>query len=275
MIIDSHTHLSQLKKGGNFQQVKDNLLLNMKKNGINYAIIIPDNIPNTRCADLETVMNLIKNEPRLFMVGTLGINNVNKLELRKIERLFQKKIIRGFKIFPGHDPVYPIAQRWRPVYQLCIKYNLPLIIHTGINTNNNKISKYNDPRYIIEIAKIYPKLKIIIAHYFWPKLDYCFAMTNNIKNIYFDTSVLAHPFVVNKSGGINKIKRILAKTVKRKADSLIFGTDWPIGNMKKHINLIDSLNITEEERKNIYYKNSLKLFSLKNHPSKKISDTPN
>lgn len=264
MIIDSHIHLSYLKKGKDFQQAKDDLLLNMKKNGINYAIVIPDNISNTRCADLEAVMNLTINEFRLFMVGTLEINSVNKSGLKKIERLFQKKIIRGFKIFPGHDPIYPTDQRWYPIYRLCIKYNFPLIIHTGINFNNRKISKYNDPKHIVKMAKIFPKLNIIIAHYFWPKLDYCFAITNNIKNIYFDTSALAHPFVANKSGGVNKIKQILIKTVKRRADSLIFGTDWPTGNIKKHVDLINSLIITEEEKNNIYYKNSLKLFRIKN-----------
>ena len=239
-------------------------MLNMKKNRISYNIVIPDNISNTQCANLETVMNLIKNESKLFKVGTLEINNVNESGLKKIDRLFQKKIIRGFKIFPGHDPIYPTDQRWYPIYRLCIKYNFPLIIHTGINFNNRKISKYNDPEHIVKIAKIFPKLNIIIAHYFWPKFDYCFAITNNIKNIYFDTSGLACPYIIKSSDGIRKIKDVLVKTVKRRANSLIFGSDWPIGSMKKHIDLINSLNITDGERNNIYYKNSIELFRLKN-----------
>ena len=156
------------------------------------------------------------------------------------------RFIKGFKIFPGHDPVYPTDRRWLPVYQLCIKYNLPLIIHTGINTNNRKCAVYNDPKHIVKVARTHPELKIIIAHYFWPELDYCFSITNDFHSIYFDISGLADPEVVDASGGIERVKAILVKTIRRRVDSLIFGTDWPMCDVKKHIDLIDSLNLTQE-----------------------------
>lgn len=262
MIIDSHVHISYLKRRKEFSQAKDDLLLDMKRNKIDYSIVIPDNLQNSVCADLETVIDLIKDQPKLYMVGTLKITDIDKENLAKIDRLFRKKIIRGFKIFPGHDPVYPTAKRWHSIYDLCQKYDFPLIIHTGVNTGNEKCAKYNDPKHIVKVAKLYPKLKIIIAHYFWPKLDYCFSITNNISNIYFDTSALADPEVVRASGGIKKIREILVKTIKRKSDSVLFGSDWPMCDAKKHISLIDTLPITQEEKKGIFYKNSLKLFKL-------------
>lgn len=235
----------------------------MKKNKINRSIVIPDNLHNSSCADLETVINLTQGLPELLMVGTLQISEINKTNLEKIEKLFDKKIIRGFKIFPGHDPIYPTDEKWFPAYELCQKYNFPLIIHTGINTGDEECSKYNDPKYIVEIAKLYPKLKIIIAHYFWPKLDYCFATTENIDNIYFDTSGLADPEVVDASGGIEKIKEILIKTIKRRNDSVIFGSDWPMCDAKQHIDLINALSVTEKEKEGIFYKNSFNLFKLR------------
>ncbi|MFH1825408.1 MAG: amidohydrolase family protein [Candidatus Firestonebacteria bacterium] len=234
----------------------------MKKNGVNYSIVIPDNLHDSTCADVKTIIELIKNQTRLYMVGTLKITEINKQSLKKIEELFKEKTIRGFKIFPGHDPIYPSDKRWFPVYNLCQKYNFPLIIHTGININNAKCAKYNDPKYIIKIAKLYPKLKIIIAHYFWPKLDYCFSITNGIDNIYFDTSGLADPEVTNASGGIKKIKEILTKTIRRRNESVLFGTDWPMCNVKKHIDLINSLYVTQEEKQKIFYGNSLRIFRL-------------
>jgi len=262
MIIDSHVHVSRLKKWGNFLQAKDSLLVSMKRNKIDYSIVIPDNLHSSTCADLETVTNLIRNQPKMYMVGTLKITEINKTNLEKIARLSNKKIIRGFKIFPGHDPIYPTDKRWRPVYKICQKYNFPLIIHTGINTGNKKIAKYNDPKHIVKIAKLYPKLKIVIAHYFWPKLDYCFSITNNIDNIYFDTSGLADPEVVSASGGIKKIREILTKTIKRKNNSVLFGSDWPMCDVKKHIDLINSLPITKKEKEAVFSKNSFELFRL-------------
>lgn len=262
MIIDSHVHISYLKRRKEFFQARDDLLFDMKSNGVDCSIVIPDNLQNSACADLETVIGLIKDQPKLYMVGTLKVTEIGKENIAKIDRLFRKKIIRGFKIFPGHDPVYPTDKRWYPIYKLCQKYDFPLMIHTGANAGNEKCAKYNDPKYIVKIAKLYPKLKIIIAHYFWPKLDYCFSVTNGIDNIYFDTSALADPEVVRASGGIKKIKEILTKTIRRKSDSALFGSDWPMCDAKKHINLINSLPITKEEKKKIFYKNSLQLFRL-------------
>jgi len=264
MIIDSHIHISYLKKGKKFSQTRDDLLLNMKKRGVDYSIVIPDNLHDSSCADVKTVIELIKNQPKLYMVGTLKIAEINNQSLKKIEELFKEKTIRGFKIFPGHDPIYPSDKRWFPVYKLCQKYNFPLIIHTGINIGNVRCARYNDPKYIVKIARLYPKLKIIIAHYFWPKLDYCFSITNGLDNIYFDTSGLAHPKVASASGGIKKIKEILTKTIKRRGESVLFGTDWPMCNVVKHIDLINSLNITQKEKQKIFHGNCLKIFQLPN-----------
>ncbi len=262
MIIDSHTHISYLKRKKEFSGVRSDLLAVMKKNGIDYSIVIPDNLQNSACADLETVIDLVKNEPKLYALGTLKITEINTKNLKKIERLYKEKLILGFKIFPGHDPIYPTDKRWFPIYKLCQKYDFPLIIHTGANIGDEECAKYNDPKHIVKIAKLYPELKIIIAHYFWPKLDYCFSVTDGTDNIHFDTSALADLEVIKESGGIRKVREILTKTIKRRSDSVIFGTDWPMCDTKKHIDLINSLPITKEEKENIFYKNSLKIFRL-------------
>ncbi len=263
VIIDAHTHISYIRKKKSFLKIKGELLLNMKKNRIAYSVVIPDNLPNTNCADLDNLINLVKKEPRLYAIGTLKINLVDKKNISKINKLFKDKTTKGFKIFPGHDPVYPTDSRWFPIYRLCIKHNLPLVIHTGINVNNKSCAKYNDPKYIVKVAKKFPKLKIIISHYFWPKLDYCFNATNGFNNIYFDTSALADSDVIKASGGIKKIKDILTKTVKRNPGSVLFGTDWPICNVKKHIDLVNSLAVSKEEKEKVFYKNSLEIFGLK------------
>ncbi len=260
MIIDTHTHISFSKKKKDFSQIKDELTKEMKENNIDSSFVIPDNESGTNCADMEKVRKLTKKEKNLFSIGTLKIEEV-KEKINIIEKLFDNKEILGFKIFPGHDPVYPTDERWFPVYELCSKYDLPLFIHTGLSPN--KGSEFSNPKYIVKLAEKKPDLKIIICHYFWPELEYCFSKTENFNNIYFDTSALADKEVIEKSGGIKKIREVLEKTIKRKEDSLIFGTDWPMTSVKDHIDLVMSLNISKEEKKKIFYKNTKKLFNLK------------
>lgn len=263
MIIDTHVHISYFKSNETLADAKNQLLLEMRKNKVNLAIVIPDNQPNPKCAGLDEAIELAKNEPKLYVIGTLNILKIKDSNIKKIDNLFKQKIIRGFKIFPGHDPIYPTDKRLKNIYKLCIKYDRPLTIHTGINTGDTACAKYNDPKHIVKIAKLYPKLKIIIAHYFWPKLDYCYKTTDGFKNIHFDTSGMADPEVAKDSGGIGKIRKILEKTMARNPESVLFGTDWPMCDIKKHLNLINSLKIKKTEKEKIFCRNAKKIFKLK------------
>jgi len=262
MIIDAHLHLPAVKKSFTFEKSKRKLLADMRKNRINYAILIPDNLHGSKIGDLDVCLKLVKNEKKLFLLGTIDIRKDRKAWVDKLDFLLQKKIIKGIKIFPGHDPIYPTDKRLIDVYKLYVKRNCPIVVHTGWNSNNPEAAKYNDPKYIIKIAKRFSKLKIVIAHYFWPKVEYCYQITRGVKNIYFDTSALADKDVIEKTG-FDIIKRVLEQSMKDNPESILFGTDYPMCNFKAHINLVNSLNISKEDKERIFWKNAAEIFKLK------------
>lgn len=262
MIIDAHLHLPVVKKGSTFEKAKKKLLSDMKKNKIDYAIMIPDNLHGSNIGDLDVSLELIEGEKKLFLLGTIDIITDGKEWIDKLDSLFKKGKIKGIKIFPGHDPIYPTDKRLIPIYKLCIKHDYPIVIHTGWNSNHPEVAKYNDPKYIVKIAKKFPQLKIIIAHYFWPEVEYCYKITKDFKNIYFDTSALADEEVMEETG-LDKIKRVLEQSIKDNPESVLFGTDYAMCDFKDHINLINSLKISKEDRENIFWKNANKLFKLK------------
>ncbi len=262
MKIDSHLHLPIVKKGSTFESSKKKLLSDMKKNKVDYAIMIPDNLHGSSIGDIDVSLKLIKGEKKLFLLGTIDIRSEGKEYIKKLDLLFKQGRIKGIKLFPGHDPIYPTDKRLAPVYRLCIKHDYPIIIHTGWNSNNPKVAKYNDPKYIIEIAKRFPRLKIVISHYFWPKVEYCYKLTRKHKNIYFDTSALADKEVIEATG-LNKIRTTLEKTIDDNSQSVLFGTDYAMCSIKEHIKLINSLNITKKQKQAVFYKNAVRLFRLR------------
>jgi predicted TIM-barrel fold metal-dependent hydrolase len=264
MKIDSHVHISIFENNANnLEGAFASLLENMEKNEVDYAIIIPDNIKNSpNVADLDKAISLIKGNNKFFLLGSPQIIQRGSSEATKYEKLIKKGVIKGVKFFPGHDPYYPIDERCHPYYKLCENLDIPVLFHTGENSGDSECSKWNDPKYIVEIAKSYPNLKIIIAHYFWPKMDYCYKITKNIPNIYFDIAAMADEEVIEKSGGIKKIKNILEKTINDSKDKIIFGTDWPMCKIENHINLIKSLNLETKIEDRIFYKNAIKLYKL-------------
>ncbi len=264
MIIDSHLHISYLGENKkNLFEVKKELLKSMTKFGIKYSIVIPDNIPNPKCADMKTMFKIIEGEKKFFAMGTINIFQNMEKQLLNLESLIKKKKICAIKLFPGHDPFYPTDKRCHSIYKLCVKYNIPIVFHTGININNESYAKHNDPKYIVDIVKKYENLKIVIAHFFWPKMEYCYQKTKDFKNIYYDTSAMADKDVVNITGGWEKVVKILKKTALLNPNNIIFGTDWPMCPVDRQIKLIKNLNLDHKAEKKVFFHNAIDLYKLK------------
>ena len=258
MIIDSHLHLPSRREGKTLADSRQELLHELEECKVDYAIVIPDNVPVSEIGSLDEVLDLVENERHLFVTGTINIRKDKEPHILKLDKLFRTERIVAVKIFPGHDPIYPTDKRLTPVYELCVKHNLPVVIHTG----GQKQSKYNDPKFIVKIAEKHPKLKIVIAHYFFPRIEYCHDITSPYENIYFDTSGLADDEVIADTG-LQKIKKILAVTTQERPNNVVFGTDYAMCSIKKHIDLIESLPISEELKDRIFSRNSIELFNLK------------
>lgn len=263
MIIDSHLHISYLGKGKkNLFDVKKELLESMERFGIKYSIVIPDNVPNPQCADMETMFEIIDGEEQLFSMGTIDIFQDIEKQISRLESLIAAKKICAVKLFPGHDPFYPTDERCLTVYDLCAEYHVPIVFHTGANTGDTDCVKYNDPKYIAEIAEKYKNMQIVISHFFWPRMEYCYEITKDLKNIYYDTSAMADDEVVESSGGWDKVVKILRKIVLLKPNSVLFGTDWPMCPVDKHIQLIKDLELDSKTEEKILSLNAVNLYKL-------------
>jgi predicted TIM-barrel fold metal-dependent hydrolase len=262
MIIDSHLHLPQLREGKTLADSKQELLHELEKSKVDYAIVIPDNTPVSEIGSLDEVLGLVEHDRNLFVMGTINMQKDKEPHIRKLDFLFQTGRIVAMKIFPGHEPTYPTDKRLVPVYELCVKYDLPIVIHTGLGSKIPEPARYNDPRHIVKVAKRFPTLKIVIAHYFWPRVEYCYELTKPYENIYFDTSALADDEVIAETG-LDKIKKVLTLTVEQRPRNVVFGTDYAMCNIKKHVDLIESLAIRREFKEMIFSKNSIQLFKLR------------
>lgn len=93
-------------------------------------------------------------------------------------------------------------------------------------------------------------------------MDYCYEMTKDLKNIYYDTSAMADPEVAEATGGWNIIVDILKKTVELKPDNVMFGTDWPMCPVDKHIQLIKDLELDAKIEEKIFFLNAVNLCKL-------------
>jgi predicted TIM-barrel fold metal-dependent hydrolase len=261
MIIDSHLHLPVISDLCTDIQAKSQLIEDLQKDQVDYAILIPDNLVNSPIGDLNTCHKLMKDTPEVFLMGTIDIQTQGKPWVNELEKLIIEHQIVGMKIFPGHDPIYPTDHRLRPVYELCQTHDVPMVIHTGWNSGHPEVAQYNDPKYIVQVAEQFPSLKIVIAHFFWPEVEYCYEVTHRYPQIYYDTSGLADKEVIEATG-LNKIRNVLMTVLRETPQKIIFGTDYAMCDRKEHIELINQLPIDTEVREDIFWRNAVKVFNL-------------
>lgn len=272
MIIDAHVHLSTYTgKGQSLKGALDVLQREMRENDVTHAIVIPDNVEgDPKISDLETTFSLIAGHANLFALGSPQVVQRGFTELEKYRELLTTGKIHGLKLFPGHEAYYPTDAACHPYFALLQELDYPLVIHTGDHSSDPKITeplKYNDPKYAVEIARQYPKLKVLITHYYWPKIEYCYEITKNVSNIYFELAGCGDHEVLEASGGLDAMRTILRKTIADRPDKAIYGTDWPlcdhdgVSGFTLHTDLVRSV-ATESEQEDIFWSNANRVYKL-------------
>ena len=195
----------------------------------------------------------IKNDYLLPFLMLPVVNNKIKEEIEKY-----KKCIFGLKLYTGlSEKVLDDLEDF--------DYDLPLLIHTGIQHNQN-------PKYMIKFLKKY-KGYVILAHFarFCPEV---IDIIKNSPNIFVDTSPEINLFnnyisVKLKGGlfdkdGITSPSSLYYKAFEKFGiDKIIFGTDYPFSNRQSEVELLQNLKISNTEYEKLTSENVRKILGGK------------
>jgi uncharacterized protein len=271
-IIDCHTHLN-IYNGINkteekilsLQERLDLLLETMENNNIVYSLLLSSykvdvNRPSTAQIIDIVDKNGIKN--KIGVVAGYTIDNHTQEDLKNYRQWLKDDIIKGIKLYCGYEHHYPYDERYQIVYDMCIEFGCPLMIHTGDAFSHRAKIKYSHPLNVDDVAVDNPELKIVMCHIGNPWITDCQEILYKNKNVYADISgLIVGDFTL--SGEIhytNKIKEIL-----NYVDSphhLLYGSDWPISNMKSYTNLVQKLELDKESFDLLMFKNAKGIFKI-------------
>jgi len=93
----------------------------------------------------------------------------------------------------GHEQFYLNDPRLESVFLLCEAFDVPVAVHTGWDNPH-----FNAPALFADIAGKHPKLKIVNCHLWYPKIDYCYEVTRDYQNIYYDIPLWLMIRVINQ-----------------------------------------------------------------------------
>jgi predicted TIM-barrel fold metal-dependent hydrolase len=172
--------------------------------------------------------------------------------------LFKKGIenfdFRGLKLYPpcGYEINSPLLYDY---YDLCSKYRLPVLIHTGVYVPPFDYRPEHYPESVAEIAGRYKDVAFILGH--GGIKDYLtgIQLSRTTENIYVDIS--AFQSEINDLELVKEKMKMLSETVPEK---ILFGTDWPMfllsGSQKKWVDFICELNVfSDNDLDKLFFKN--------------------
>jgi predicted TIM-barrel fold metal-dependent hydrolase len=180
----------------------------------------------------------------------------------QMDHLLGELGIKAIKIHPPHqlfnvnDYLFnPDLQALTVVYEKCIEYDAPLMVHTGTSTFQGARNRFADPMPVDDVAVDFPDLKIIMAHAGRPlHTDTAFFLLRRHPNVSFDISSTPPTALLRYYPWLERV-----------ADKAIFGSDWPgpgVKDIGQNIQQFLSLELSDKVKRKILRENALRVFNL-------------
>ena len=138
-ILDCHVHLNNYdkinkaeKKFLSLEERLNALLESMQNNNIDYSIILSSyKVDNDRPSTYQIIDSVKRHSSRLGVVAGFSIDNHACEDLENYRKWLKGGLIKGIKLYCGYEHHYPYDERYQRVYDMCIEYGAPVMIHTG------------------------------------------------------------------------------------------------------------------------------------------------
>lgn len=276
-IIDAHIHLSHIDS---FHHTAKNLshidysLRGLKKEMEENDVVLcigmgvreieggegfPDSQPSTPMG-----LDMLQ-KPQKEIVYCAGVNpyRLGRQELSNLEKALLQPDVVGIKIYLGYYPFYAYDKVYEPVYELAKAYQVPVVFHTGDTYSERGLLKYAHPLTLDEVAVRHREVKFIMAHFGDPwMLDGAEVVYKN-SNMFADLSGLIVgdgpevKRIMNTPHFFNHMKHAIAFC--DHYDKFLFGTDWPLVQMKPYIQFVKEY-MPPSAWDDVFYNTALRVF---------------
>ena len=241
-ILDFHAHMHHASgiyfPSGN----PENMIETMKR--CNTKLTIFCSHYALEYAELEEEYNL--NEVKKFPDYFLAYHGIipNRTDFRQTVERFEKnrQYYFGFKFHCDSHKTPLTDDVYAPFLEYMNANKLPALLHTWGH------SEYDGPNVVKKVADKYPDAIFICGHSFHDDWEYGAEIIKDSPNMICELTA-----VMDNYGVIELLCE------KAGSDRILFGTDLPWFDTHHGIGAVLSANITDEDRRNIFYRNGEKL----------------
>lgn len=263
MLIDFHTHAFPDKLapravgslsyacGGVIPQT-DGSLSSLKKEMANDGVdisVVQNIATNPRQqTNVNNFAMEIDKDPSIIAFGSVHPDAPNALE--ELERI-RDAGLKGIKLHPEYQGFYPDDEKMKPIYKKISSLGLVTLFHAGQDHGFSPPYRCT-PEHLLNALKWFDS-PVIAAH--WGSLACGTEVIEKLcgLDIWMDTSF-----------GYGFIPKSVAQAIadKHTPDRILFGSDMPWHRPSWEMQLINSLDLSPEDREKIYFRNAQKLLGI-------------
>jgi len=221
--------------------------------GIAKAFVVGRDTPNNKIPNDE-VAKLVATAPdRLVGIGAVDPQRLGMTAaLDELERLTGELKLAGVNIDPGFlpKPLHADDALFFPIYQACVELGVPVFVMSGPTSPD---LDYNHPSAVGRVASVFPKLKIVCCHGFYPFVDEMIGIAFKHPNVYVSPDMyLFAPGAKLYVEAANGFMR----------DQLLFGTSYPFRPMRQSVEDAADLGLDPEAYERVMWRNANALFDF-------------
>lgn len=269
-IIDCHTHIGTFGGVGEESDEKTaaELIRSMDEADIDMSLVIANNLKGNEggITSEELVEEVQKFPARLRAIANLDFPRMKEEDyVGNLLKMLESEHIIGLKLFVGYQQYDPCDEEIIPLYEACEERDMPVMFHTGYLLEGALGDREDaHPRIVGKLAKKFPKLTIIAAHFGNPWTKECGEIMRKYQNVYADLSGYfeeLQPISEKEKQEFHEDVKIL-KEAAGGLDKCLFGTDWWLYSQREYKEVVESLPLSEKERELIFYENAKRIFNL-------------
>jgi len=181
-------------------------------------------------------------------------------------RLISDDGVRGFKFHPTVQGFDPSDERYRPLWDLLERANVPAVFHTGQTGIGAGIAGgyglrlgWSNPMLLDPIAASFPDLQIVMAHPSVPWQDEALAVAVHKHNTWIDLSGWSPTYFPAQ------LVRYANSLI---SDRVLFGTDFPLLTPDRWLRDVERTGLKPELMPRILKDNAARLLRLAGNGSR-------
>lgn len=259
-LIDFHTHiypdaiaLKATQSIEDFYSMKaenvgraDELLRVSKENGIVLSVVLPVAVKPAGVSHInDFAVEMQKAHSEFYCFGTVhaGMENIEA----ETERLLNMGL-HGIKLHPDTQLFDIDDRRMYPVYEM-IEGKIPLMVHSG-----DYRYSFSHPERLRRVMKDFPGLITVAAHFGgWSMPDEGVKNLSDMENCFVDISSSFDRISIEEG---EKYVSLFGE------NRVLFASDFPLGSPTIERENLMKMNISDDVREKIAYKNAEKLLGF-------------